>query len=91
MFAYTTSRNFKYKTTLKVELIYTDNSGKVATKLVDTLPDNPYWDATKQMTLPKPVTIQPDSSGYLWVRYRFTPLYNTTWRIDDLYVDPKKH
>jgi hypothetical protein len=22
---------------------------------------------------------------------RFTPLYRTAWRIDDLYVDPKKH
>jgi hypothetical protein len=91
MFAYTTLRNFKYKSTLRVELIYTDNSGKVATKLVDTLADEPYWDATRRMSLPRPVTIKPDSSGYLSVRYRFTPLYKTAWRIDDLYVDPWKH
>jgi hypothetical protein len=63
----------------------------VATKLVDTLADEPYWDATRRMSLAKPVTIKPDSSGYLSVRYRFTPLYKTAWRIDDLYVDPRKH
>ena len=91
MFAYTTLRNFKFKTSLRVELLYTDNSGRPVTKLVTTLPDEPYWDATSQMTLPKPVAIKPDASGYLSVRYRFTPLNGTAWRIDDLYVDPKKH
>jgi hypothetical protein len=91
MFAYTTLRNFKYRQTLRVELIYTDNSGKVATRLVDLLADEPYWDATPQMSLPKPVNIKATSAGNLTVRYRFTPLYKTAWRIDDLYVDPKKH
>ena len=91
MFAYTTVRNFKQKSTLKVDLIYTDNSGRLTTKQVGVLPEEPYWDATQQLTLPKPVTIRPDANGSLSVRYRFTPLYSTAWKIDDLYVDPRKH
>jgi hypothetical protein len=35
------------------------------------------------------LNIKPDSAGDTYVRYRFTPLYGTTWRIDDLYVDPR--
>jgi hypothetical protein len=38
------------------------------------------------------LNIKPDSDGSTYVQYRFTPLYKTTWRIDDLYVDPRmKH
>ncbi len=92
MFGYTTVPNPAYSSTLKVELIYTDaTSGKSVTQTVATLADEPVWDATQRISLPSPDNIKPDSKGKLWVRYRFTPLYNTAWMIDDLYVDPKRH
>ena len=31
----------------------------------------------------------PNADGNTYIRYRFTPLYKATWRIDDLYVDPR--
>ena len=43
------------------------------------------------VSLPSPDNIKPDSNGRLWVRYRFTPLYQTAWMIDDLFIDPKRH
>jgi hypothetical protein len=92
MFAYTSVRNSAYSASLKVELLYTDaGTGKSVTQQVTTLANEPSWDATARISLASPDNIKPDSNGRLWVRYRFTPLYQTAWMIDDLYVDPKRH
>jgi hypothetical protein len=92
MFGYTTIRNPSYASSLKVELAYTDaTTGKAVTQTVATLANRPVWDATQKILLPSPDNIKPDASGRIWVRYRYTPLYNTAWMIDDLYVDPKRH
>ena len=92
MFAYTSVPNSAYGASLQVELLYTDAvTGKSVTQQVATLANEPRWDATAPFLLPLAISIKPDSNGRLWVRYRFTPLYQTGWMIDDLYVDPKKH
>jgi hypothetical protein len=92
MFAYTSVPNSAYGASLRVELLYTDAvTGKSVTQQVATLANEPSWDATAPFLLPLAISIKPDSNGRLWVRYRFTPLYQTGWMIDDLYVDPKKH
>jgi hypothetical protein len=92
MFAYTSVPNSAYSASLKVELLYTDAAtGKSVTQQVATLANEPSWDATVPFLLPLPISIEPDSNGRLWVRYRFTPLYQTAWIIDDLYIDPKRH
>jgi hypothetical protein len=92
MFAYTSVRNTAYSSSLKVELLYTDaGTGKSVTQQVTTLANEPSWDATARISLPSTDNIKADSNGRLWVRYRFTPLYQTAWMIDDVYVDPKRH
>jgi hypothetical protein len=77
--------------TLQVEVLYADATrGGQGTKKLGTAPDEYGWDATRKMSVAQgQLNIKPDSTGNTYVRYRFTPLYKTTWRIDDLYVDPR--
>ena len=77
--------------TLQVEVLYIDATrGGQSVKKLGTTPDEPAWDATRKMSLAQgQLNIKPDSGGNTYVHYRFTPLYKTTWRIDDFYVDPR--
>jgi hypothetical protein len=76
---------------LKVEVLYGDPTrGGQSVKALGTLPDELAWDATRKVSLAKgQLNLKPDSTGNTYIRYRFTPLYGTTWRIDDVYVDPR--
>lgn len=91
MFANTLTHSRLSGSTLQLEVLYTDATrGGQAVKKLGTLPDEYGWDATRKMSIAQgQLNIKPDSSGNTYIRYRFTPLYGTTWRIDDLYVDPK--
>jgi hypothetical protein len=91
MFAKTVLNTSKNGSTLQVEVLYTDATrGGQATKVLGTIPNVSRWDAARKMSLAQgQLNIKPDSSGNTYVRYRFTPLYGSTWRIDDLYVDPR--
>jgi hypothetical protein len=91
MFANTVRRSALSGSTLQVEVLYTDATrGGQAVKVLGTAPDEKSWDAARKMSLAQgQLNIKPESSGSTYVRYRFTPLYGTTWRIDDLYVDPR--
>jgi hypothetical protein len=91
IFSKTITQNSKYKTALKVETLYVDTTGKSISKQVGVITQTGFWNLTGKLSLPSTTSIKPDAYGRLWVRYRFTPLYSTAWRIDDLYVDPKKH
>jgi len=92
MFAQTTTVNTKYTGALRVDLIYTDAKNKSVTKTVATLNQQSAWNPTAAFPLIDS-TVAPkwDSTGRATVKYKFTPLYSTAWRIDDLFIDPKKH
>lgn len=91
MFGHTVKNTPETGSSLQVEVLYTDATrGGQASKKLGSTPDELGWDATRKMSLAQgQLNIKPDSSGNTYVRYRFTPLYKATWRIDDLYVDPR--
>jgi hypothetical protein len=91
MFANTLRHSTTSRSTLQLEVLYTDATrGSQSVKALGTVPDNYAWDATRKMSIAQgQLNIKPDSSGNTYIRYRFTPLYGTTWRIDDLYIDPQ--
>lgn len=92
MFARTVVRNPAYGSSLKVEVLYTDATrGGQAVKSLGTIPDLTAFDPTRKFSLAQgQLDIKPDSGGRTWIRYRFTPLYKTSWVIDDLFVDPRR-
>jgi hypothetical protein len=94
MFAYTTTPNAAYSGGLQVEVIYTDaTTGRSVTKPVAVLQQQSAWNATETFPLVGPGAATPkwDSTLRAQVKYKFTPINNTTWRIDDLFIDPKRH
>jgi hypothetical protein len=91
MFGNTLRHSSLSGSTLQLDVLYTDATrGGQAVKKLGTVPDEYGWDATRKMSIAQgQLSIKPDSTGNTYIRYRFTPLYGTTWRIDDLYVDPR--
>ena len=91
MFGETLVRNPASGSTLQVEVLYTDRTrGLASSKKLGAVPDRPGWGPTRKLSIAQgQLNIKPESDGSTYVRYRFTPLYDTTWRIDDLYVDPR--
>lgn len=91
MFAHTVRRNPASGSTLQVEVLYLDAArGGQSAKRLGNMPDELGWDATRKWSIAQgQLNIKPESNGDTSIRFRFTPLYNTTWRIDDLYVDPR--
>lgn len=91
MVANTVGRTPLSGSTLQMEILYTDPArGGQAVKKLGTVPDQYTWNATRKMSIAQgQLNIKPDSSGNTYIRVRLTPLYDTTWRIDDLYVDPR--
>lgn len=92
MFGYAPVMNAKYPNSLQVQMLYIDAStGKQVVQTLASLKAAKSWAPTAKINLPKADSIKPDSTNHLWVQYRFTPLYSTSWTIDDLFIDPKKH
>ena len=93
MFANTTTPNAAYAGGLKVELIYTDaKTNKSVTTNVATLAQQSSWSPTEQFALVSgSVSPKWNSSGQATVKYKFTAINSTAWRIDDLFIDPKRH
>jgi hypothetical protein len=94
MFAYTTTPNAAYSDGLKVEVIYTDAvTNKSVTKPVAVLKQQDSWNATEQFPLVGTGAANPkwDSTSRATVKYKFTAVNGTAWRIDDLFIDPKRH
>ena len=79
--------------TLQVDVVYTDASGKTRTLLVGLVVGTGAW----MPTLPTPIlanllALPLVTDGNIWVALRFTPkgLLGGGWKIDDVYVDPLK-
>lgn len=91
MFGHTVRRNPASGSTLLVEVIYLDPArGGQSAKKLGSAPDELTWDATRKLSVAQgQLNLKPDSNGNAYIQYRFTPLFSTTWRIDDLYVDPR--
>ena len=92
MFGYTTTPNPAYADGLKVELTYTDSvTRKTVTKELATLTQQGSWNATETFPLVGgAVSPKWDSTGRSTAKYKFTAVNNTAWRIDDLFIDPKR-
>ncbi len=91
MFGYTVERTPESGSSLQVEVLYTEAArGRQAAKKLGNVPDRPSWDATRKLSLAQgQLNLKPGAGGNTSIRYRFTPLYRATWRIDDVYVDPR--
>jgi len=92
LFATTTTQNAAYPGGLKVELIYTDaKTNKSVTRTMATLSQRSEWSPTEQFPLIDG-TFNPkwDAKGLASVKYKFTAINGTAWRIDDLFIDPKR-
>jgi hypothetical protein len=93
VFVNTTTANPAYTNGLKVELIYTDaKTNKSATKTMATLQQRSGSSPSEQFALIDS-TVSPkwNTNGQATVKYKFTAVNNTSWRIDDLFIDPKRH
>jgi hypothetical protein len=78
---------------LKVDLIYTDaKTNKSVTVNVANLAQQSAWTPTPQFPLISGSVLPKwDSKGQATVKYKFTAINSTAWRIDDLFIDPKRH
>jgi hypothetical protein len=93
------------KVTLQVDVLYLNGDGSVRkVKKAGKLKQEPMWDATRKFSLaqgqfqhgkvpghghggPKPD--HPGAQKTAQIELRFTPLADTTWLIDDVFVDPR--
>jgi len=78
--------------TLKVEVLYTDTSGKPRALTIGLLLGTRSWQPTLPTLLLANLTYPPLlTDGHVDVAFRFTPQGSLGgWRIDDVYVDPLK-
>ena len=93
MFAVTTTPNAAYPDGLKVEVMYTDAvTRRTVTRPVGTLGQEGAWNATAKFPLiTTEMSPRWDSYGRATAKYKFTAINGTAWRIDDLFIDPKRH
>jgi len=78
--------------TLKVEVLYTDTSGKPRAPTIGLLVATRSWAPTLPTLMLANLTYPPLlTDGHVDVAFRFTPQGGPGgWRIDDVYVDPLK-
>ena len=74
---------------LKVDVIATLPNGTVETQKVATVPSSLSWSPT-QVVYFYANLLAAVSGGTTSVQFRFTPLGPSGWKMDDLYVDPRK-
>jgi hypothetical protein len=74
--------------TLKVDAIYTDNSGLLRTLPMGLATGLGGWQPTLPMLALGDLVNPLLSGGNATVRFRFTPVLGGDWRVDDVYVDP---
>lgn len=74
--------------TLKVDAVYSDNSGLLRTLPLGVVTGLPGWKPTLPMLALGDLVNPLLSGGSAQVSFRFTPLLGGDWRIDDVYVDP---
>jgi hypothetical protein len=76
---------------LKVDLLYTNSSGRQKSATVAELGGTSSWSLSSPVRFLDPIENQLDKNGYAWVSFKFSPEGKSTWLIDDWYVDPRKH
>ncbi len=78
--------------TLKVEVLYKDTSGKSRADTIALLTGTANWQPTLPTAFLANLKYPPlVTDGNVEVAFRFTPQGSLSgWRIDDLYVDPLK-
>jgi hypothetical protein len=92
MFAWTSTMDASVTGGLRVDVIYTNTSSKSVTTTVATLDQQSSWNPTEQFPLiAGSVAPKWDTKGQAMVKYKFTAINGTAWRIDDVFIDPKRH
>jgi hypothetical protein len=77
-------------TTLKVEVLYTLAGGTTGSLTVAQLPGSTTWAPTPSIYFYANLLSLLSTNGTTNVRFRFTAVGTTAFKIDDLYVDPRK-
>jgi hypothetical protein len=77
---------------LKIEMLYTDPSGKTkvapAAKLANGKGEYADWRPTQQLKLARALPVSKSPTGTLSIRLRFTADKAGDWAVDDIYLDP---
>ena len=76
---------------LKVQVIYLDHETGEEIRRVPLVALNRdrAWDATQRMPLLERLFDIDPETGRGYIQLRFSPLFGTDWKIDDLMVDPR--
>jgi hypothetical protein len=86
-FARTDSTNEKAR--LKVEVLYLDGKGKKKSRVAGKLRAGDEWQPTKRLAVALGRAKGHGKMTVAHVAFRFTPVGEGTWQLDDVYLDPR--
>lgn len=75
---------------LNVDVIATLPTGAVVTQSVAKIPASTAWNPTPQLYFFANLLAYFTGKDQAYVQFRFTPTGSAGWKIDDLYLDPRK-
>jgi hypothetical protein len=74
---------------LKVEVVYLDGKGKKRSRVAGTLRAGQDWQPTKKLAIALGRAKGHGRMTLAHVAFRFTPVGEGTWQLDDVYLDPR--
>jgi hypothetical protein len=77
------------KARLKVEVVYLDGQGKKNSRVAGKLRAGDEWQPTKRLSVALGRAKGHGKMTIAHVAFRFTPLGEGTWQLDDVYLDPR--
>lgn len=89
MFAKTVRRSPVTGSSLQVEILTQRPNGSVQAKCMGRVPEISEWDATRRMSIAQGQLGVQHTGNTATIRFRFTAVAGATWRIDDVYLDPR--
>lgn len=89
MFADTVRRSRSTGSSLQVEILLQSPNGSMQAKGMGRVPEIAGWDATRRMSIAQGQLGVQHTSYTTTIRFRFTAIEGSTWRLDDIYLDPR--
>ena len=77
------------KARLQVEVVYLDGKGKARSRVAGKLRAGEEWQPTKKLSVAVGRAKGKGRMKMAHVAFRFTPVGEGTWQIDDVYLDPR--
>ena len=74
---------------LKVEVVYLDGKGKKKSRVAGKLRGGDEWQPTKRLAVALGRAKGKGKMATAHVAFRFTPVGEGTWQLDDVYLDPR--